>query len=145
VLYGGDGDDVLDGGNGADVVYGGAGDDTIFDSSGKDIIIDNVGTGEVAIRFNTWPRVESIIPSPTRLEVGETTTLTVNASDPDGDPLGYFWTADCPGIFSNPEMLEPTFTLTTLNGDLCTLVLHVSDTQGGQATGSITISTGPSE
>jgi hypothetical protein len=132
----------LDGGDGRDVVYGGAGDDTISDPSGEDIIIDNVGDGEVAISFNTWPVVESIIPAPTRLDVGETTALTVNAADPDGDPLSYHWTADCAGVFSNPEILEPTFTLTTLDGDLCTLVIHVSDTQGGQTTGSITIATG---
>ena len=142
VLDGGDGDDILSGGFGTDVVIGGGGDDTISDPSGDDIITDNVGTGAVAISLNTWPVVESIIPDPTRLDVGDTTQLTVIVTDPDGDPMTFFWTADCGGTFSAPDAMEPTFTLGAVEGDLCTLTLQVSDTRGGQTTGSITIATG---
>jgi hypothetical protein len=142
VLNGGDGDDVLSGGDGKDVVYGGAGDDTISDPSGEDVITDNVGSGAVTASLNTWPVVESIVPVPTRLDVGDTTALTVNVFDPDGDPMTFFWTADCVGMFITPNSFEPKFTLAAIDGDRCTLVLQVSDTRGGETTGSITIATG---
>ena len=142
VLDGGDGDDILSGGDGHDVVYGGAGDDTIISSPGNDIIVDDVGSANVEIEINTWPVVDRILPTPTRLDAGETTSLVVSASDPDGDPLTYLWTADCVGTFSATGVREPDFTLGAVNDALCTLIVEVSDGRGGQTTGSITIATG---
>ena len=141
-LDGGDGDDLLSGGDGIDTVYGGAGDDTIIDPGGRDIITDNVGDGSVVLSFNTWPVVESIVPSPTRLDVGQSTALSVEAFDPDGDPMTFLWAADCAGTFSEADALEPTFTLGTAESGLCTLTLQIFDARGGAINASITIATG---
>ncbi len=145
VIYGGDDDDRLNGGRGDDTVYGGAGNDTIVNSPGNDTIVDEVGDANIEIDINTWPVVDIIVPSPTRLEAGETASLTTLVSDPDGDPLGFFWTADCAGAFSANDVAEPTFTLTAVDDVFCTLTVEVTDGRGGQASGSIKIRTGSIE
>lgn len=145
LLVGGEGDDLLIGGLDTDVVFGGTGSDTILDPSGEDVITDDVGNGVVSVGFNAAPVVRSIVPFPTRLDLGDATALTVDVFDPDGDEMTFVWTANCAGTFSAPDAGEPIFTLQGYHGALCTLRLEVHDNRGGQATGSITIATGAIE
>lgn len=117
------------------------------------------GNGDVLLNatLNTWPVVESLVPNPTRIDVGETTHLDLTASDPDGDALSFAWTLDCEGMgliepltqpvygaFDDPTAEDPSFTLSQLP-DLgaCTLTATISDGRGGTNTASITIETGP--
>ena len=110
-----------------------------------------LGSSEVSIDLNTWPEVSNLVPNPTRIDVGESTSLTLTATDPDGDDLAYAWTADCTGNFSDPTVASPTFTLTADNGGAdCTLSVTITDVdtvtalpRGGSNTADVTIATGP--
>ncbi|GMT96874.1 hypothetical protein KH5H1_09930 [Corallococcus caeni] len=55
----------------------------------------NEGTIDVTVRKSNQPPTVSI-SAPTSLVAGATGTLTVTASDPDGDPLTYAWTQTSP-------------------------------------------------
>ena len=54
-----------------------------------------LGSAEVTLDLNTWPEVSNLVPDPTRINVTESTSLTLAASDPDGDDLKYAWSSDC--------------------------------------------------
>ncbi|MCC6751328.1 MAG: hypothetical protein IT371_26985 [Deltaproteobacteria bacterium] len=103
------------------------------------------GAARIEAGFNTWPVVASLLATPSRLDVGESTTLTLTASDGDSDTLTFAW-ADgggaCAGSFSSPSVQNPTWTApATLppSGD-CTLAVTVSDGRGGTTTGSLRLS-----
>jgi hypothetical protein len=102
------------------------------------------GSASVTAKFNTWPSVNGVVASPSRIDVGETTALTLDAFDNDGDALSYAWSATCAGSFSNATIANPAFTLTApaANGT-CGLVVTVSDGRGGSNTGTLGIQTGP--
>jgi hypothetical protein len=142
-LMGDSGDDVIRGGPGNDEIFGGPGDDDIKGGSGNDEITDEVGGAAVSIDVNNWPEITGIVPTPTRVDVGESTALAVAVADPDGDPLQYSWEATCDGIFSDVTAPNPVFTLETLEGALCALTVTVVDGRGGEAMGAITLETGP--
>lgn len=143
-LDGGDGDDKLWGGGGPDLIIGGAGVDEISSGSG-DTVVDEVGDVELDLGLNSWPVVESLVPSPTRINAGETTVVATHVSDSNGDALTLEWSTDCDGVFNEANAVETDFTLTAVTTDVCTLELHVSDGRGGDAYGSITIATGTPE
>ena len=109
-------------------------------------VMVDAGRGEanVSTTFNTWPQVVGLVASPTRIDVGQTTALTLSAVDNDGDPLQYAWTATCSGSFDNASAASPHFTLSALPGTgSCALVVTVTDGRGGMTTGTIGIQTGP--
>ena len=81
--------------------------------------------------------VVSITANPTVVEPGQTTNLTGTATDPDGDPLTFRWTATA-GTFSNPNAANTVWTAPNTPGNQ-TLTLTVTDNRGGSATSSITI------
>ena len=103
---------------------------------------DNTGNADVTIIINTSPEVMGLIPSPTRIDAGESTLLALTAVDRDGDALSFAWAADCDGVFDNSTSEDPAFTLTTQNADTCTLTVTISDGNGGVNTAGITIQTG---
>ncbi|MCP4605865.1 MAG: hypothetical protein GY847_36015 [Proteobacteria bacterium] len=101
------------------------------------------GSALVEIDINTWPVVAGLVPSPTSIDVGETTLLELTASDPDGDTLAYAWSADCTGTFSSTAVEDPSFTLDVDNSDAdCTLTVIITDGRGGSNTASVVIQTG---
>ena len=110
-----------------------------------------LGSSEVSIDLNTWPEVSGLVPDPTRIDVGETISLTLTATDPDGDDLAYAWSASgCAGIFSDATA-TPDFTLTDAQGGTeCTLSVTVTDVdtitalpRGGSNNANVTIAIGP--
>ena len=84
-----------------------------------------------------------MVSSPTRIDVGESTSLELTAVDPESDPLAYEWSADCDGTFDDHTLADPLFTLSTLTDDFCTLTVVISDGNGGANQASITVQTGP--
>ena len=81
--------------------------------------------------------VVTVSANPPVVEPGQTTNLTGTATDPDGDPLTFRWTAPA-GTFSNPNAANTVWTAPNTPGNQ-TLTLTVTDNRGGSATSSITI------
>jgi hypothetical protein len=63
------------------------------------------------------------------------------ANDPDGDPLTYTWTSNCPGAFDSQHSAQVTFTAGTLSaGVTCAFAVEVSDGHGGVGKGTVSLS-----
>jgi peptidoglycan-associated lipoprotein len=86
---------------------------------------------------NRPPTVSAITANPPVVEPGQTTQLSANATDPDGDPLTYRWSAPS-GTFSNPNAPNTTFTAPNQEGNV-PVQLDVQDNRGGTASSAITI------
>jgi outer membrane protein OmpA-like peptidoglycan-associated protein len=74
---------------------------------------------------------------PCVVEVGRTSTVTADASDPDGDALSYKWSAPT-GSFANPSERQTIFTCPMTPGSV-PVTVTVSDGKGGTASDTITI------
>jgi outer membrane protein OmpA-like peptidoglycan-associated protein len=74
---------------------------------------------------------------PCTVEVGRTSTITADATDPDGDTLTYKWS--CPaGKIANPADRQTPWTAPMQEGPVpCTVT--VSDGKGGTASANVTI------
>ncbi|WNG30488.1 kelch-like protein [Cystobacter fuscus] len=101
------------------------------------------GSVEISISFNTSPRVASITASPTRLAVGQTTSVSASAADPDGDSLTYAWSSSCSGSWTNASSSSAQFTPDALPNDPtcnnCLLTVTVADARGWQTTGTVAL------
>ncbi len=86
---------------------------------------------------NRNPAVGAVTANPPVVEPGGNTSLSAQATDPDGDPLTFRWTAPS-GTFSNPNAPNTTFTAPNTEGNV-PVQLTVQDNRGGSATSSITI------
>lgn len=104
------------------------------------------GSAAVNVSFNTWPQVTRIAASSNPVQVGQSTTLSVTASDADGDSLAYAWSATCQGSFGNASASTAQFTPSALPAGTscpnCTLSVHVTDGRGGSTTGSYSLCVG---
>lgn len=74
---------------------------------------------------------------PCTVEVGKTSTVTADASDPDGDPLTYKWTAPS-GSFANATSRQTIWTAPMQVGPVLVTVT-VDDGHGHQASDAVTI------
>jgi outer membrane protein OmpA-like peptidoglycan-associated protein len=90
----------------------------------------------VSVQQNRPPTVKARC-NPCTVEVGKSSTVTADASDPDGDPLTYKWTAPA-GTFANPGDRESLWTAPMQEGPVPTTVT-VSDGKGGTVTDTVTI------
>lgn len=75
--------------------------------------------------------------NPCTVEVGKSSTITADASDPDGDPLTYSWS--CPaGTIAQPANRETLWTAPMQEGPVpCTVT--VTDGKGGSVSDTVTI------
>jgi outer membrane protein OmpA-like peptidoglycan-associated protein len=74
---------------------------------------------------------------PCVVEIGRTSTVTADASDPDGDVLTYKWSAPA-GSFANPAERQTIFTCPMTPGSI-PVTVTVNDGRGGTASDTITI------
>ena len=74
---------------------------------------------------------------PCTVEVGRTSTVTADASDPDGDQLTYQWSAPA-GTLTNPRDRQTPWTAPMQEGPVPVTVV-VNDGKGGTATDAVTI------
>jgi outer membrane protein OmpA-like peptidoglycan-associated protein len=74
---------------------------------------------------------------PCTVEVGKGSTVTADASDPDGDTLTYRWTAPA-GSLTNPTARQTPWTAPMQEGPV-QLTVQVNDGKGGTADSSVTI------
>lgn len=102
------------------------------------------GQADVNVTFNTWPVVTDLVAAPGYLVLGSPTSLTVTASDADGDALSYAWTSSCTSaVFSSATAATTSVSLPTGATDTsCDLTVTVSDGKGGVTTGDTTLPVG---
>jgi len=68
---------------------------------------------------------------------GQSTKCTATATDPDGDPVTYLWTAPT-GTFSAPNAQNTTWTAPNQTGNV-PLTVTATDGRGGSATATVTV------
>ena len=124
---------------------------TVTDSQGAAVslsltvnVLSGASTGDAAlnISFNLWPTVSKVSASLNRLDAGQSTTVSANASDADGDALSYQWAASCPGTWTNATSSAASFVPSSVpagNCNNCRLTVTVQDGRGGQTTGSLSL------
>ena len=98
------------------------------------------GTAVITVGLNTYPIVSNITANPVSIDRSESTSISLTASDADGDPLTYSWSAGCAGSFNDATAQNPVFTAdaNAVYGS-CTLSVTVSDGRGGVNTGTLGI------
>lgn len=75
--------------------------------------------------------------NPCTVDVGRTSTLSADASDPDGDALTYRWNAPA-GTISTPSARQTPWTAPMQDGPV-PITVTVTDTRGGTASDAITL------
>jgi hypothetical protein len=87
---------------------------------------------------NKPPTINALWISDTTVQPGSTLSMSVTASDKDGDPLSYQWTSSCGGTFSAPTRASTSWQAPGVQTS-CKLTVTVSDGRGGVATGSVAV------
>lgn len=128
---------------------------TVTDSQGAAVsvsltinVYSGVTTGNAIlnISFNFAPVVSKVSASLNRLDAGQSTTVSALASDVDGDPLSYLWSASCSGTWTNGTSSTASFVPSSVPAGACNncrLTLTVQDGRGGQTTGSLNLCVTP--
>jgi Regulator of chromosome condensation (RCC1) repeat len=83
--------------------------------------VNATGNAGVTVNLDSYPVITALTANPAQIVPGETTTLSVMATDPDGDALTYAWSTPCPGTFSAPDSATTSFTLSASATDGCGL------------------------
>ena len=94
------------------------------------------GNAKITANLDTYPVITGLNATPVPLVKGAPTTLTVTASDADGDALNYLWTVGpntdgsgtCVGTFGTATAASTTFTLDAASTMAeCTFLVRVDD------------------
>jgi hypothetical protein len=94
------------------------------------------------VNLNRPPVLGSVAASPAVVNPGEAVTVSVAATDPDGNPLTYAWTLP-PGWTAIGDTTAATVALTApaAFAQAATVLVTVSDNQGGSTSGQAVVST----
>jgi outer membrane protein OmpA-like peptidoglycan-associated protein len=87
------------------------------------------------------PPTISCSANPSSVFAGERSTITCNASDPDGDPLSYAWRANSGQVTGNGPRGD--FDTTGLAPGTYTITTRVDDGRGGAADSSVAVAVKP--
>ncbi len=145
-LVGSSGNDQLDGGSGNDSLKGGSGDDTLNGNDDDDTCRGNGGI-DTGSNCETLSEIENIsgntVPSlvnPGDLAhtEGDTVSLTISASDSDGDPLTFSATGLPSALTINATSGEITGVLAASSAGTYPVIITVSDGNGGSDSITIT-------
>jgi peptidoglycan-associated lipoprotein len=79
----------------------------------------------------------SVSCNPCTVDTGQSTNVSATATDPDGDPVTYRWTAP-QGAFGAPNNPNTTWTAPNQPGSV-PLSVTAQDNRGGSATGTVTV------
>ncbi|MBI4685680.1 MAG: carboxypeptidase regulatory-like domain-containing protein [Nitrospirae bacterium] len=96
----------------------------------------NVETFLEKINTNQNPAISVLTANPLTINAGATSTITCNASNPDGDLLSYFWTPLVGSISGSGSTV--TWTAPSAAGTY-TVTCSVSDGKGGSASKGVNI------
>ncbi len=118
--------------------YSAAGTVTVIVSDTKGGSV--TGTSSLSTEGNSSPVVNSISVSANPVFTDTTITATVSASDPDGDTLGYTWTATTGWTIAGYGATA-TVTAPSAHSAAGHITVTVSDGQGASANSSIAINT----
>ncbi|MFH1727407.1 MAG: PKD domain-containing protein [Pseudomonadota bacterium] len=98
---------------------------------------ESVGNAHIVGSINYLPRIDVATATDNDVNIAETITLTVEASDPDADTLSYLWTATG-GSFSD-DAAETTVWTAPLSFGTYTITITVDDGNDGEASLDIEI------
>ena len=90
---------------------------------------------------NSAPEISSITIDPVFITVGTTTTITIDAFDPEGDPLSYSWTVALGDIIGSGSKIRYTAAFCCVGTN--TIHLDVKDSKGAGVKESIEIVVNP--
>jgi hypothetical protein len=94
------------------------------------------GSTSVVVNTNHPPTITSVVANPTSVSTGAVSTITCNASDPDGDTLSYTWSATGGTISGTGSQVN--WTAPSSSGTY-TITCTVSDGKGGTASSSVNV------
>jgi hypothetical protein len=107
------------------------------------------GSANIVANVDTYPVISGLTATPVPLNKGVATTLTVLATDADGDKLNYAWTSSncASGTFGTPAAASTTFTLDSAStATSCNFQVVVNDgnypdgtAKGGVITNNLTL------
>jgi len=93
---------------------------------------------EWTVAVRRQPVISSLLAQPTSVTAGGQSTVSVVASDPDGDPLTYAWTTTCGSLSASAGGGSKVFTAPSASGN-CRVSVTVTDTTGSSATKNVDI------
>jgi alpha-tubulin suppressor-like RCC1 family protein len=86
------------------------------------------GNAKVTANLDTYPVIVAMTADPAQIVPGGTTSLSVIATDADGDALTYAWSTPCPGSFSAANSSTTDFALSASAGNQsCDFQVVVTD------------------
>ncbi|NTX59705.1 hypothetical protein HUA74_03430 [Myxococcus sp. CA051A] len=100
----------------------------------------------VETSFNHVPVLQRISASSGRVDVAETTVLTVAVTDTDGDSIRYEWSASCEGTWTDAERATAQFTPSVRPSrgcNNCRITVGIRDSRGAWTSGRLSICVGP--
>lgn len=102
-------------------------------------------TANIAVeqKPNQPPIVSNCAANPATINVGQKSTITTTASDPDNDPLTYSYTTSGGKVTGSGQSVQ--FDSTGTAPGTYTVNCHVSDGRGGEASGNTTITVQPNQ